>query len=313
MAFLQAFGAYVPERVVTSEEAASWVGATAAWVNQVSGIEERRFAAEDQSVAHLAALAGRDCLARAGMAATDLALILVASGSAEQQFPGPAAATAHLLGLAGIPAIDLPLASAGSLFGLTLAARLAPTMGPVLVIGTEKMSRLVGYEPRERGVAILFGDGAGAALVHPEAGFLELGPSSLGSDGAFSDDLCAPHLSPIRMNGRQVILQASRKIPQSIRTVLAAANVNAGDVEVFLMHQANQNLIDKVAESLGVPSPRFYSNIRRYGNTSSASMLIAASEWRAGTPALRPGAPVVFSAFGAGFHYGALLGVATAL
>jgi 3-oxoacyl-[acyl-carrier-protein] synthase-3 len=116
--------------------------------------------------------------------------------------------------------------------------------------------------------------------------------------------------SPIRMNGRSVILQASRKIPGSIRIVLERHGILPDQVSAFLMHQANQNLIVRIAEALGVPSERFYSNIDRYGNTSSASMLIAAAEWcREHT--FTPGEPVVFAGFGAGFHWGALLARAT--
>ena len=103
-----------------------------------------------------------------------------------------------------------------------------------------------------------------------------------------------------------MILQASRKIPGSISTLLARNELKVADVPVFLMHQANQNLIDRVAQALGIEPARFYSNIRRYGNTSSASMLIAASEWFAGFKA-EPLTPVVFAAFGAGFNWGAIL------
>jgi 3-oxoacyl-[acyl-carrier-protein] synthase-3 len=108
------------------------------------------------------------------------------------------------------------------------------------------------------------------------------------------------------MNGRSVILHASRKIPAAIRTVLDRNRVAPGDVQAYLLHQANQNLLDKVAAALEVPPERFFSNIRRYGNTSSASMLIAACEWSR-AEGFRPGAPTVFAAFGAGFHWGALL------
>jgi 3-oxoacyl-[acyl-carrier-protein] synthase-3 len=234
-------------------------------------------------------------------------MILVASGSGERQFPGPAVLAAHKMGMAGTPAVDLPMASAGSLFGLSLAAELAAVTGPVLVIGAEKMSRLVGYEPREKGVAVLFGDGAGAALVAAEGHGLEIRRCTLGSDGSFTEDLYAEQGAPLRMNGRSVILQASRKIPAAIRSVLEKDGVAPQHVAQFIMHQANQNLLDKVAETLGVAADRFYTNIRRYGNTSSASMLIAAAEWWEKQPPLDSGAPVVLAAFGAGFHWGAIL------
>lgn len=306
MALIREFGCWLPEHVVTSEEAGSWVGCDADWVRNVSGIEERRFAAETETVADLAARAGADCLERAGMAPGELGLVIVASGTAERTFPGPACSAARMLGAEGIPAIDLPVASAGSLFGMALAARLAPSFGPVMVIGAERMSRVVLREPREKGVAILFGDGAGACLISPESGLAEIVDSVLASDGSFAEDLYLENGAPLKMNGRSVILQASRKIPASIRSVLGKHSIPPREVQAFLLHQANQNLLDKVAAALGVPPERFFSNIRRYGNTSSASLLIAASEWQR-QEGFRRGAPVVFAAFGAGFHWGALL------
>ena len=306
MPFLKEFGCWLPERVVTSEEAASWVGTDAQWVKNVSGIDERRFAKDDESVADMAARAAANCLERAGIAAQALGMIIVASGTSERQFPGPAVTTAQKLGVAGIPAIDLPMASAGSLFGLSMAARLASSVGQILVVGAEKMSRLVARQPQERGVAVLFGDGAGACLVTPDEGPIEVLDSVIASDGSYSEDLCAEFDSPLKMNGRTVILQASRKIPSAVRELLEKYSILPEEIDCFLMHQANQNLIVRIAEALGVPAERFYSNIHRYGNTSSASMLIAAAEWFR-DHRVSPGHSVVFSAFGAGFHWGAVL------
>lgn len=306
MAFLREFGCWLPEHIVTSEEAGSWVGSDAEWVRNVSGIEERRFAPESDTVADLAARAGADCLQRAGMEAKDLGMIFVASGTSERSFPGPACTAARLLGAEGVPALDVPMASAGSLFALSLASRLTAQLGPILVIGAEIMSRIVKREPREKGVAILFGDGAGACLVTPDAGRAEIVDSVLASDGTYAEDLMLENGAPLKMNGRSVILQASRKIPAAIRAVLDRNGVPPGDVLAYLLHQANQNLLDRIASALGVAQERFFSNIRRFGNTSSASMLIAACEWSR-AHGFHPGEPVVFAAFGAGFHWGALL------
>src|SRR5690348_641384 len=125
MAFLKGFGAYLPGRVVDNEEMGKLTGADPAWILEVSGIEQRRFAAENESVTDLATKAAKDCLERCAEDPARLGMVIVASGTADRRFPGPAAAVAHRLGLAGPPALDLPLASAGSLFGLALAARLA--------------------------------------------------------------------------------------------------------------------------------------------------------------------------------------------
>ena len=307
MPFIKEFGSWLPERVVTSEEAGAWVGSDVDWVRSVSGIEERRFAKDDESVSDMAARAGLDCLQRAGVAPSALGMVIVASSSDDRCFPGPAAETALKLGAPGRPALDITMASAGSLFALALARRLTNPLGPILVIGAEKMSSVVTREPREKGVAILFGDGAGAVLVTPDSGSLELLDVELASDGTYAADLCLDPYKPLYMNGRSVIMHASRKVPAVIRTVLQRHDILPGEVASFLLHQANQNLIVKIAGALKVPAERFYSNIARYGNTSSASMLIAAAEWSRETPKMKTGTPVVFAAFGAGFHWGSVL------
>ena len=256
----------------------------------------------------LAVFAAQDCLQKAGVASSAVNMILVAAGSGERRFPGPAASVAKMLGMDGIPAIDLPMASAGSLFGISLAARLASSIGNILVIGSEKMSKVILRDPMERGVAILFGDGAGACLISPDSGRAEIIDSALYTDGAFTEDLKLEFGGTLEMNGRSVILQASRKIPRAISDLLEKHGRSAKDVGIFLMHQANQNLIVRIAQALGVAEEKFYSNIRQYGNTSSASMLIAAAEWVA-AHGFEPGVPVCFAAFGAGFNWGSLLAV----
>lgn len=298
MAFLSGFGKYLPERVVTNAELAARMGCEESWIRDMSGIAERRWARADETVADLAAAAARDCV-KDGPAP---GMLIVASGTGERRFPGPAAETAAKLGWAGIPALDVPMASAGSLFGLGLAVHLARSYGSVLVAGAEKMSPVVDKEPMEKETGILFGDGAGAALVQRDSGQARVVDTLLATDGAFANELRLDGQG-LFMNGRAVIMQASRKIPRAILDLLTRNQAAAGDVDAFLMHQANQNLIDKVAQTVGVASAKFFTNIRHYGNTSSASMLIAAAEWNA----FRPGGKVVFAGFGAGFHWGAIL------
>jgi 3-oxoacyl-[acyl-carrier-protein] synthase-3 len=305
VAAIKGFGAYLPSRIVTNAELAARLDCEPGWILDVSGIEERRYASPEETVTSMGVAAARDA-----MGTENIGMILVSSGSAERRFPGPAPSIAHALGLDGIPAVDLPLASAGGLFGMSLAASLAPIHGNVLVIGSEKMSAVAMREPLERGVAPLFGDGAGACLIgpeiDPEAGPVKIIDSVLHSDGAFAEDLRLDFDAPLAMNGRSVILQASRKIPSAIGELLERNGKSASAVKVFLMHQANQNLMDRVAKALAVKPGLFYSNIRSYGNTSSASMLIAAAEWWR-DPGPNKGDLICFAAFGAGFHWGALL------
>ena len=300
-AFLHGFGLHLPERVVSNAELAERLGCTTEWIEKVSGIRERRWAAPETMVADMGVAAAEDCLRKAGVAASTLGMLIVASGSGARGFPGPAAEVAARLGMDSAPALDVPMASAGSLFGLALAMRLAETQGDVLVVATEKMSAVIESDPN---TAILFGDGAGAALVSARPGRLRLLDAVLHTDGQYRADLAFEGTGPLRMNGLTVILQAARKIPSSITEVLDRQNISAPQVAVFLLHQANLNLLTRVAKSLGVGPEKVFANVQRYGNTSSASMLIAASEWSETNP--EPG-PIVFSAFGAGFHWGAIV------
>jgi 3-oxoacyl-[acyl-carrier-protein] synthase III len=303
-AFLHAFGSYLPERVVTNDEIGACVGKDAVWIESASGIRERRWAHADETVADLALRAGEACLNRAGVSPSSLGMIILASGSARPGFPGSAAEVAARLGLESTPVLDIPMASAGSLFGLAIASHMAESMGDVLVIGAEKMSAILESAPLDANTAILFGDGAGAALVSARPGRWEITDSVLHTDGQFRDVLRFDWSGPLHMDGLSVIMQSSRKIPSAIAEVLSRNNVAASDVQAFLLHQANQNLLVRIAKALGVATDRVFSNVARYGNTSSASMLIAAAEWEQ-TGAAR--GPVVFGAFGAGINWGALL------
>jgi len=302
MAWLRSLGRYLPDRVVDNAEMGALLGADPAWIEEMSGIRERRFAREDESVADMAVKAGQAALETAGIPAGDLGLVLVASGSSERRFPGPASEVQHRLGAVKAWAMDLPMASAGALFALAQAAQWAPRVGKVLVVAAEKMSSVVLAEPYEKGTAMLFGDGAGACVVDANEGMARIVDWELASDGANAADLRLEFGAPLHMNGRAVILHASRKVPAVIGALLERQRVAAGDVGVYLMHQANANLLNKIAATVGVEPGRFYSNIARYGNTSSASMLIAAAEWKGPWQG-----PVVMAAFGAGFHWGALL------
>jgi 3-oxoacyl-[acyl-carrier-protein] synthase III len=311
MSYLQAFGHHLPTQVITNADLETRTGRTAASIEKASGILERRYAAQSETVADLGFAAANACLKNANLTPQDIGLILFSSGSAERTFPGPASVLAQKLGLTVTPAIDIPVASAGSLIALAFAADLTPRYGHILVVASEIMSRRI--SDADPDTAILFGDGAGACLVSPdpvskEKGSLRIADTALFTDGNYADALQLQHGGSIQMRGLDVIVQASRKIPRSIEDLLTRNQLKPADVSVFLMHQANVNLIRKVATALAIPDPdaRFFRNIDRYGNTSSASLLIAASEWRAANPAPPP-APIVFAAFGAGFNWGAIL------
>ena len=306
MAHLAGFGKALPEGVVANAGLAVEYGVSEEWIVSVSGIRERRRAKDGETAASLAHRAALEALGQANLEPTGLGAIVVGTGSSPRQFPGVSADLQRLLGAPGIPAFDVPLASAGGLFALALAVDLAPRYGPVLVAGAELMSRVLDRPPRVKETAILFGDGAGACVVKPGPGPVEVVDIRIASDGALGDDLSMTPDGALTMNGRTVILQASRKLPAAVRDILSRAGLTPADVDLYVFHQANLVLLRQVAKSLGVDESRLAIDVDRYGNTSAASMLIAlagAAEARR----LTPGSRVVLAAFGAGFSWGAAL------
>jgi 3-oxoacyl-[acyl-carrier-protein] synthase-3 len=306
VAHLAGLGRALPERVVTSAELAASLGVTEEWILGACGIRERRWLAESESLAALAERASRSALAEASLAPDRLGAIVVGTGSGPRSFPGVSADLQRYLGAGGIPAFDVPLASVGGLFALALGADLCARYGPVLVAAAEEMSRVLRRAPLVKETAILFGDGAAACVVAPGDGPIGLVDVRLGSDGTFADALRLEPGGAFEMDGRTVILQASRKLPAAIRSVLEPHGLAPADVDLFVLHQANLNLLRGVARSLGIGEERMFVNVDRVGNVSAASVLVALAE-ASGTGRLRPGSRVVLAAFGAGFSWGAAL------
>jgi|WetSurMetagenome_2_1015567.scaffolds.fasta_scaffold50992_2 3-oxoacyl-[acyl-carrier-protein] synthase III len=306
MTSILGFGRYLPEGRITNEMLEAEFGTEPNWVLGACGIRERRKAADGEGVSELAHRAAEDCLQRCGLAASDLGAIVVGTGTPPRQFPGVSADLQRALGAPGIPAFDIHLASAGGLFALATAVDLCPRYGPVLVVGAERMTEVLAREPRAKETAILFGDGAGACVVAPGEGALEVVDVRLHSDATFADAIRMDFGGAFEMEGRTVILQANRKLQAAVADIASRNGVALSDVGLFLFHQANLNLLKQVGRALKIPEERVFVNLDRYGNTSSASLLIAASEaWDLGL--LAPGATAVMAAFGAGLSWGAAL------
>jgi len=305
MASVLGFACHLPERRVGNGELADLLGVDPAWIDQACGIQERRYAAEGESVVDLAEQAARKCLAASGLEPGDLGAIIVGTGTPQRPFPGVSASLQQRLGNAGAFAFDIHLASVGGLAGLGIACDLCPRLGPTLVVAAEIMSRPVRSHPA-RETTILFGDGAGACLVHPGPGPLAVVDWRMGSDGAFAEDLSMAWDGPLAMKGRTVILQAVRKLQGTVRASCAAAGWDLAAVDLFLFHQANLNLLLQVAKGLGLAEAQVFTNIGRLGNTSAASVLIAAAEAQ-DQGLLGPGRRIAMAGFGAGFTWGSLL------
>ncbi len=300
------FGRYLPEGLITNEMLEAEFGTERGWVLGACGIRERRVASEGQGVGVLAHRAAEDCLRKCGLAPSDLGAIVVGTGTPPRQFPGVSADLQRALGAPGIPAFDIHLASAGGLFALGTAVDLCARYGPVLVVGAERMTEVMAREPRAKETAILFGDGAGACVVAPGEGPLEVVDVRLHSDATFGDAIKLEFGGTFEMEGRTVILQANRKLQAAISDIASRNGVALGDVGLFLFHQANLNLLRQVGRALQLPEEKVFVNLDRYGNTSAASLLIAASEaWD--LDLIAPGSTVVMAAFGAGLSWGAAL------
>jgi 3-oxoacyl-[acyl-carrier-protein] synthase-3 len=305
MAQLLGFGAHLPEQVLDNAALAAEFGVDPAWILHACGIETRRVAAAEETVVDLAEGAARVCLERCGLAAAELGGIVVGTGTPQRQFPGVSASLQQRLGAVGIPAFDIHLASVGGFFALATAVELCRSYGPILVVGAERMSRVMAREPRIKETAILFGDGAGACIVAPGEGPLSVVDIRMQSDGTFADQLSLESDGPLAMDGRTVILQANRKLRQSIGELLARNGLTAAEVDLWLFHQANLNLLRQVGKGLGIAEDRVYVNLARYGNTSAASLFIAAAEAQA-EGRFRSG-HAVLAAFGAGMGWGSAL------
>jgi 3-oxoacyl-[acyl-carrier-protein] synthase-3 len=312
-------GRAIPPQVVTNQELEKFVDTTDEWIQTRTGIRERRVAPPDMATSDLAVEAARAALADAGVEAADLDLIIVGTASPDMLFPATACLVQTRIGAARAGAFDLSAACSSWAYGVAMghAAIAAGTAESVLVIGSEVLSRITDWT--DRATCVLFGDAAAAVVLKPcppDEGFLAF---HLGADGAgaqwislpgggsrlpASEQTVAAREHYIKMNGREVYKFAVRTIPRAIEHVVAAAGLTIDDVECFIPHQANIRIIEAAAERLGQPMERFFINVERYGNTSSASVPVALYE-AVEQGRIRPGDHVVFVAFGGGLTWGA--------
>ena len=298
-------GLAVPERVVRNDEVAARLGVAERWIVTRTGVRERRIAGDEERLADLAAAAGRRALARAGIDAGDLDLVLVATMTADELTPNAAPLVALELGAGTAGALDVGSACTGFVSGLALACGQVESgrADHVLLIGADLMSRVT--DRADRGTAPLFADGAGAAVIGPAAGRGRIGPIALGADGTGAAAIRATHAERlVRMQGHDTFREAVRRLAESTLEALARAGARLEDVDLFVYHQANARILAAVAERLGLARDRVIDCIDRYGNTSSATIPIALADAEA-AGRLRPGATVLLAAFGAGFTWAA--------
>lgn len=292
-----------------------------AWIVERTGIRQRHFAEADTGSSELGIAAARRALADAGREAADVDFIIFATTTPDWMFPGNGVLVQQALGLGTVGALDVRNACSGFLYALSVADAFV-RIGRyrcVLVIGAEVQSTGLDLSTAGRDMAVLFGDGAGAAVVEPASAPQGILAWSLHSEGALARELwCEAPSSRVpgrvtrdmldagrhlpRMNGRQVFKNATTRFPEVIHEVLAAAGHTLDEVALIVPHQANQRIGDAVAQRLGVSAEKVFQNIERYGNTTAASIPIALTEAR-DRGLVKPRDLVVLAAFGAGFAW----------
>ena len=313
-------GAYVPSRIMTNDEWAAYVDTSDEWIRSRTGIERRRIAAPDESTADLAVAAARSALVDAKLTAAEIDEIIVASDTPEVYTPDTASFVQHRLGARPVPAFDLGGSGcAGFVLALDVARSRAREGGRrILVIGVELITRLMNW--RDRNTCVLFGDAAGAAVVGPAQG--EILAATAGTDGSqagilhlevggtrkpFSPEVAAQGLHQnLVMRGREVFREATHHMVAAAHAVLAQARIPLEEVALVVPHQANLRIIEAVRNSLHLPADKVFVNVQEYGNTGSASVPLALWEARE-QGRVRSGDVVLLTAFGAGFHWAAML------
>jgi 3-oxoacyl-[acyl-carrier-protein] synthase-3 len=314
-------GMCVPSRVMTNDDFAEIVDTSDEWITQMTGIKERRFTEGDTATSDLAAEASRRALEGAGVDPADVDMVLVGTATPDMFFPSTACLVQAKIGARNAFAYDMSAGCTGFIYGLVIAEQFVAsgTIETALVVGAENLSKFM--DMTDRNTCVLFGDGAGAAVVRscePPRGLVT---HYLGSDGSLGKLLEFPaggsrmptthetvesRLHYIKMDGRKVYVNAVRAMGDSILKALDLAGLTGDDLDILFPHQANIRIITSVAERAGMPMEKVYVNIDRYGNTSAASIPIAMVEAiEAGR--LREGMLAGLVAFGAGFTWGAAL------
>jgi 3-oxoacyl-[acyl-carrier-protein] synthase-3 len=301
-----AFGGYQPDKVVTNDDLAKMVDTNDEWIRSRVGIQSRRIARDDETVADMAEAAGAKALAASGLEPSEVDLVIVATCSAEVPLPNAAATVAYRLGIPAPGAYDLNAACAGFCYAISTAsdAVRAGSARNVLVVGAEKMTTWIDWT--DRSTCIIFADGAGAAVVGPTADDepTGIGPVVWGSAGdqASKITIAGGRDGAITQDGQGVFRWATTAIAPVALEACRRAGVTPADITAFVPHQANLRIIEAIAKKLGIPRERVADDIIHTGNTSSASIPLALARM-AEQGRLQPGTPALLVGFGAGLAY----------
>lgn len=318
---LVATGRYLPDNVLTNDDLAERLDTSDEWIRTRTGIAERRIAPDDMHASDMGARAARNAMAKAGIEPGEVDIVILSTATPDRWLPSTACDVQALLGCKNAVAFDIMAACTGFLYAMSMGeGYLAAGRGEIaLIISTEKMSSIVDWE--DRTTAVLFGDGAGAAVLKPSNGSGRgILSSHLRSDGSLAELLYRPgggSVDPVsqsmldegrhlmRMQGREIFKNAVRSMAEACDLALQHAGMTADDVDLLVPHQANIRIIEATAKYAGIPMDRVFVNVHRYGNMSSATVPVALDEAQE-QGLIGPGSNVLTVAFGAGLTWGAM-------
>jgi 3-oxoacyl-[acyl-carrier-protein] synthase III len=312
-------GAYVPEKILTNADLEKMVDTTDEWITTRTGIQQRRIACEGEYTSDMAAKAARLAMERAGVTADDIDLIIVATITPDMLFPSTACLVQQKIGARRAAAFDIEAACSGFIYALEIAQQFiaSHTYNTVLVIGAEKLSSIIDW--KDRNTCVLFGDGAGAAILQSRGDTHGLLTACMGADGSKGELLSMPaggsrqpatidsvnaRLHYLRMDGKETFKSAVNAMYQAAQEALRRCEIDISQIKLVIPHQANRRIIDAVGERLGARPDQVFVNLHKFGNTSAASVAIALDE--AVTAGLiQRGDLVLLVVFGAGLTWGA--------
>jgi len=314
-------GSYVPSRVLTNADLQRMVNTSDEWITTRTGIKERRLAAPDEATSDLAAKAAMKAMANAQVTADQLDLIVVATVTPDMPFPSTACLVQEKIGAKRAAAFDIEAACSGFIYGLEIGQQfiMSRTFDTVLVIGTEKLSSIVDWS--DRNTCVLFGDGAGAAVLKNMPHSHGLLTAFMGADGSKGSVLCVPgggsrcpasadsvanRLHFLRMDGKETYKNAVQAMLSAAQEVLRRCELDISQIKCIIPHQANRRIIDAVGERLGARPDQLFVNLEKYGNTSAASVKIALDE-AVSLGRIQRGDLVLLTVFGGGFTWAAAL------
>jgi 3-oxoacyl-[acyl-carrier-protein] synthase-3 len=310
-------GSYVPKKVLTNEDLSRIVDTSDEWITTRTGIKERRIAAKDEQTSDMATKAALKAIEQAKISPTEIDLILVATATPDMLFPATACFVQKKIGATKAACLDISAACAGFLFGLEIAQQFitSHTYDTVLVIGAEKLTSITNWT--DRNTCVLFGDGAGAAVLRHRGSAHGVISTHIGSDGKYSDILFMPgggsrcpitrenidlNLQTIHMTGKEVYKQAVTAMLRAAKKALDQAGLAIEDIACIIPHQANVRIIEAIADRLGISREKMFVNLDRYGNTSAAAVAIALDEAnRSGR--IKPGDYILMVVFGGGLTW----------